>query len=107
MSTAFAAAEQRLGQVTAALLANATLTEGDLELDGVLDEVDVIPPIGSTPMQGQRSQFVFETALAEGAVFAEGDAVSVAYRGVAQSYTVAQVTDLRQVGQTVLDLRKA
>jgi hypothetical protein len=104
MPTPYASVELSLGAATTAALANASMTLGVLNIDGVFDTIDGQPGMAGGAMQSQRTQFVFSTAALGAAVLAENDTVTITYRGEPLVRRVALRTDLDAIGQTVLDL---
>lgn len=107
MPTPFDTVELSLGSATTAALANATLTLGLLNIDGVLDTIDGQPSMAGGAMQSQRTQFVFSTAALGAAVLVENTTVIIDYRGQSLVRRVALRTDIEAIGQTVLDLALA
>jgi hypothetical protein len=101
VTTPFAALETRLGQTTAALLADATLSAGALSVDGILDEAVGV----ELDMHARRVRFI-APAETEADDLEEGDAVTVTKNAVGVNYLVARAPILGG-GQCAIDLRKA
>ena len=107
MMAHFAALEQRLGERTAKLLADATMSLGALSIDGMLAKADQLPQFGQVALQAKAQAFVFATALIGATPLSEGDLVTITKNAVAKQYRIGMRVDLEDVGQTVLELKRA
>jgi hypothetical protein len=99
--TPFAALETRLGQTAAAMLADATLSAGALEVDGILDESRST----ELDMRARRLQFIAPEGT-DADDLDKDDAVTVTKNAVAVNYLVA-TPPITTGGQTVIDLKRA
>jgi len=100
--TPFAALETRLGARTAAMLADATLSAGDLAVDGILDQAN----LEQGGLMGRRTQFVCASDDLEGTTFEEDDPVTITKNAVATDYLVAIAPSV-EGGQTRIDLKRS
>lgn len=106
MPVDFAAAEARLGASIRARLGNASITlENNAVVDGRLHDRGRDAQVGSG-MAGRVIEFA--GALAQLSSLAEGDAVTLTYRGVSSSYLVAErLPDDVHLQEAIVLLQKA
>ena len=105
MSTAFAAAQARLGASTLARLGNASITLASaVVVDGMLRTTPREAMVG-IGMSARDVEFICAADQVVG--LAEDAAVTLTYRGTASNYEVAErYPDNLHLGQAVVALRK-
>lgn len=106
MSTAFAAAEARLGASVLKRLGNASITLADATVvDGMLRNNGREAPVA---MGAAARQVEFECSASAVVGLAEDAAVTLTYRGASTSYLVAErMPDDVHLGTAIILLRKA